>query len=228
MTTHEYPDPRHFGALVELLDDAAERYPADRDSLSLRTDVGITLAWSSHEVRRRARIAAWRLRALGLEQGDRLLTWSPSTPVLPAVYWGAMMAGITIVPLDLRMAPAVLRRIADQADTGWLAVGTGQDAPDPLAAGLDHLSVVTIDELVGEPADDERFPPDWESRLDGWPRAGRSDLVEIIYTSGTTGQPKGVQLTHDTFLSTLEVALVIMPPRHHRLVGILPLSHLFE
>ena len=81
---------------------------------------------------------------------------------------------------------------------------------------------------MAEPADDEHFPPDWESRLGAGHAPGRSDLVEIIYTSGTTGQPKGVQLTHGTFLSTLEVVAVIMPPRHHRLVSLLPLSHLFE
>jgi long-chain acyl-CoA synthetase len=37
-----------------------------------------------------------------------------------------------------------------------------------------------------------------------------------------------VQLTHGTFLSTIEVARQLVPPRHHRMVGILPLSHLFE
>ncbi len=81
---------------------------------------------------------------------------------------------------------------------------------------------------MAEPAEDESFPPDWQSRLEGWSRPGRSDLVEIIFTSGTTGQPKGVQLTHGTFLSTLEVAAVIVPPRPHRIVSFLPLSHLFE
>ncbi len=228
MKNHAHPDPASFASLVELLDDAAERYPPDRPSLSLRTDTGITLAWSSHEIRRRARMAAWRLHALGLSRGDRLLTWSPSTPELPAVYWGAMMAGVIIVPLDLRMAPAVLQRIADRAETEWLAVGSGVDAPDPVAEGLGHLSLVTVGALVAEPVADEYFPLDWEERLDSWPRPGRSDLVEIIYTSGTTAQPKGVQLTHGTFLSTLEAAAVILPPRHHRLVSILPLSHLFE
>ena len=131
MKTQGHPDPAGFASLVELLDDAAERYPADRPSLSLRTDTGITLAWSSHEIRRRARMAAWRLHALGLSRGDRLLTWSPSTPELPAVYWGAMMAGVVIVPLDLRMAPAVLQRIADRAETAWLAIGSGAGCARP-------------------------------------------------------------------------------------------------
>ena len=126
------------------------------------------------------------------------------------------MAGVFIVLLDLRMAPAVLKRIADQAEAKWLAIGTGQDAPDPVAGGLDHVPRVTIRELVADPADDERLPSDWESQLQGWHRPGRSDLVEVIYTSGTIGHPKGVQLTHGTFLSTLEVVAVGMPPRHDR------------
>ncbi len=224
-----YPDPARFDSLLDLLDDAAVRYPGERAVLSLRTDQGIVMAWSVSEVRRRARLAAWRLHMLGLRPGDRLLTWSTSTPQLPAVYWGAMMAGVVYVPLDLRMAPAVLRRIADRADTPWLASGTGPGAPDPARDGLGHLRVVTLDALTAEADEgDEDFPPDWQAQLDAWPRPTRGDLLEIVYTSGTTSDPKGVQLTHGTMLSTLEVCRVILPPRHHRLVSILPLSHLFE
>ena len=56
------------------------------------------------------RVAAWRLKALGLAPGDRLMTWSPSTPELPAAYFGAMRAGLILVPLDLRMSPEGPRR----------------------------------------------------------------------------------------------------------------------
>ena len=52
--------------------------------------------------------------------------------------------------------------------------------------------------------------------------------MEVVYTSGTTGVPKGVMLTHGTFLSTIEISREVLPPRHHRLVSIVPLSHLFE
>ena len=228
MATQTYPDPRALQSLVELLDDAAQRNPADVSTLSLRTDDGITLAWSSGELRRRSRTAAWRLHRMGLKRGDRLLTWSPSTPALPAVYWGAMMAGVVIVPLDLRMAPAVVQRIAGKVGATWLVTGTGQDAPDYIGGGLGHLAHVTVEALAAEPAPDEEFPLDWEERLARWPRPTRSDLVEIIYTSGTTGQPKGVMLTHGTFLSTIELAATMLPPRRHRIVSFLPLSHLFE
>ena len=90
--------------LIDLLEDAAARF-ADRNALGLRTDDGSTWHWTYAELVRRSRIAAWRLRALGLQPGDRVLTWSPSTPALPAAYFGAMYAGLVFVPLDARMAP---------------------------------------------------------------------------------------------------------------------------
>ena len=229
MDTPRYPDPTTYQSLIDLLDDAARRYPDDRAVLSLRTDHGLQVAWSAGELRRRSRLAAWRLRALGLSPGDRLLTWSPSSPALPAVYWGAMVAGIIFVPLDVRMAPTVLQRIADRSDARMLAVGGDEAAPDVDAGGLADLRQVVLESLVADPrSDDPTFPPDWEAQLDQWPRPARDELVEIVYTSGTTSTPKGVQLTHGTFLSTLEVARELVPPRPHRMVGILPLSHLFE
>ena len=234
----ELPDPRSFDSLLHLLDDAAERYGRKRQ-FALRTDEGLDLPWSAQELRHRARLVAWRLRALGMQPGDRLLTWSPATPALPAVYFGAMYAGVVVVPLDLRMAPDVLQRIAQSAETTWLAIGTGFDAPDAAAAGLEHLNIRTVEALSEHPPHqsatgkdeggiDEPFPPDWETQLDAWPRPTRETLFEVIYTSGTTGMPKGVMLNHGTLLSTLEAIAKILPPREHRTVSLLPASHLFD
>lgn len=224
----DYPDPAGYASLVDLLDDAAERYPA-KTALSLRTDSGIVMAWTAAELGHRSRLAAWRLRAAGLQLGDRLLTWSPSTPQLPAVYWGAMRAGLIVVPLDLRMSPAVLQRIAERAETDVVAIGTGLDAPDAAANGLGHLTKLTIDELTADVrSGDADFPDDWEAQLGAWPKRTRDDLFEAVYTSGTTSQPKGVMLTHGNILATVGVCRVLLPPRPHRVVSLLPLSHLFE
>jgi long-chain acyl-CoA synthetase len=234
----ELPDPRSFDSLLDLLDDAANRYHGKRQ-LGLRTDEGLQLPWSARDVRRRARLAAWRLRRLGLQPGDRLLTWSPSTPALPAVYFGAMYAGVVVVPLDLRMAPEVLQRIATASGAEWLAIGTGFDAPDAQAGGLSHLNIRTVESLSADPPHenaaatdeggiDEPFADDWEAQLDAWPRPTRETLFEVIYTSGTTGMPKGVMLAHGTILSTLETIGKMLPPREHRTVSLLPASHLFD
>ena len=120
----DLPNPRTFTSLIDLIEDAATRY-AGREQYVLRTDDGPHLQWTAGDVVHHSKLVAWRLRGLGIKPGDRILTWSPSTPALPAVYFGAARAGAVIVPLDLRMAPDVLVRIAQSAGAQWLAIGTG-------------------------------------------------------------------------------------------------------
>jgi long-chain acyl-CoA synthetase len=216
------------GQMTSLLDilDAAVASRGDRRALGLRRDDGSHVEWTFRELERRSRLAAWRLRALGLEPGDRLLTWSPSAPELPAVYFGAIRAGLVLVPLDLRMAPDAIERIAARSEARHLALGTGRDAPDPREARLDGFPTSTVDALTAD--SDASFPPDWETQLDAWPRPERDALFELVFTSGTTGAPKGVMLTHGNVLSSIDAMHKVIPPLEHRIVSLLPLSHLLE
>ncbi|HEY2915812.1 MAG TPA: AMP-binding protein [Candidatus Limnocylindrales bacterium] len=211
--------------LLDLLDEAVARY-ADRPALGLWRDDGTAERWTYRELDRRSRIAAWRLRALGLEPGDRLLTWSPSTPALPAVYFGAIRARLILVPLDLRMSPEAIAGIVSKSDATWLALGVGRDAPDPRDANLERFPSVTIDALTTEP--DASFPVDWEAQLAAWPRPAPEEVWELIFTSGTTGTPKGVMLAHDNVVASIESFYRIIPRLEHRIVSLLPLSHLLE
>ncbi len=221
-----FPHASGYDSLVGIIDDAAERYPADRVMYALRLDSGMALAWTAREMQRRSLLAAWRLRAAGLQPGDRLMTWSPSTPTLPAVYWGAMRAGIVLVPVDLRMTTAVIERIAGLTEVGVIAVDEGYDAPDPEQAGLTGLQVLRLNELTADP--DPDWPADWEARIAAWDGPDRDSLFEIHFTSGTTADPKGVLLTHGNVLETMGMFSRLLRPRHLRAVSILPLSHLLE
>jgi long-chain acyl-CoA synthetase len=214
--------------LLDLLDGAVTRY-GDRHALGLRRDDGSTEHWTYRELARRSRIAAWRLRALDLEPGDRILTWSPSTPELPAAYFGAMHARLVIVPLDLRMSADAVETVARASGARHLILGSGRDAPDPREAGLEGFPTTTVDDLCAEPAaDDPAFPPDWEARQAAWGPPTADEVFQLIFTSGTTGTPKGVQLTHDNVVASIESFHRIVPPMDHRIVSLLPLSHLLE
>lgn len=217
-----------MATLIDLLDRAVSRY-GERPALRLRRDDGTTTSWSYRELDRRARIAAWRLRALDLEPGDRILTWSPSTPELPAAYFGAMHARLVIVPLDLRMSADAVEGIVGASGARHLVLGTGRDAPDPREAGLADFPTTTVDALTAEPdPDDPSFPPDWEARQAAWRRPVEGEVFELVFTSGTTGTPKGVVLTHDNVVASIESFHRIVPPMDHRIVSLLPLSHLLE
>ena len=211
--------------LVDLLETSAARY-ADRPALGLRRDDGSTFHWTYRELLRRSRIAAWRLRAIGLQPGDRLLTWSPSTPALPAAYFGAMMARLIFVPLDARMAPDTIRRIVEVSGAVHLALGSGRDAGDPAEVGLEAFPTAIVDDLSLDP--DDTFPPDWEAQVAAWPRPRPDEVFELVFTSGTTGNPKGVMLAHDNVLAGVQSFHGIIKPMEHRLVSLLPLSHSLE
>ena len=213
--------------LIDLLEQAVERF-GDRPALALAGDGEDEAGtrWSYRELRKRSRLAAWRLRAAGLGAGDRILTWSPSTPELPAAYYGAMLAGLVVVPLDLRMAPDAIGRIAARADAKRLVAGRGREAPDPEDAGLGAFPTIDLADLTRD--EDETLPADWEAQLDAWPRPTATDVVEVIFTSGTTGTPKGVVLSHDNIVASVGAMHRVVPPMRHRVVSLLPLSHLFE
>jgi long-chain acyl-CoA synthetase len=211
--------------LLDLLDEAVMAN-ADKAALSLRLDDASTTTWSYRELDRRARIVAWRLRALGLQRGDRILTWSPSTPELPATYFGSMRAGLIFVPLDLRMSSAAVEGIVAASGARHLILGTGRDAPNPREARLDQFPTTTVDAIAADP--DDTFPADWEAQIAAWPSPAPTDVFELVFTSGTTGTPKGVMLAHDNVVASLETFHRIIPRMEHRIVSLLPLSHLLE
>lgn len=214
-----------MNTLLDLLDEAVARY-GDRPALGIHRDDGTRASWTYQELERRSLLAAWRLRALGLEPGDRLLTWSPSMPELAATYFGAMRARLVLVPLDLRMSTNAIEGIVNASGARQLALGTGRDAPDPRDAHLEDFPATTVEALCADP--DVSFPADWEAQLAAWERPAPGDMWELIFTSGTTGTPKGVMLGHDNVVASIKTFHRIVPPMDHRMISILPLSHLLE
>src|SRR4051794_23052043 len=133
-----------MATLLDLLSDAVARY-GDRPALGLRRDDGTTETWTYREVERRSRIAAWRLRALGLQPGDRVLTWAPSAPDLAATYFGAMQARLVIVPLDLRMSGDAVAGVVASSRPGRLIIGGCRAAPDPATARPRDFPTTTLE-----------------------------------------------------------------------------------
>lgn len=58
----------------------------------------------------------------------------------------------------------------------------------------------------------------------------RDDLACLLYTSGTTGRPKGAMLTHNNFITNVQMAIKLMPivNKDYRFLSFLPMCHVYE
>ena len=175
-------------------------------------------------------VAAFRLRALGLQPGR-------PPPDLVALDAGA--------PRDLLRRDARRDRLrpAGPADVEGRDRGhrpiVRREAPHRRApaatrrtrrsSGSASFPTTSVD-VHRRPAGRRRrrSPPTGRPRSTRWPRPKPDDLVQLIFTSGTTGTPKGVMLAHDNLLASNRTFHRIMPPMEHRIVSLLPLSHLLE
>ncbi|OFW04230.1 MAG: hypothetical protein A3I61_09600 [Acidobacteria bacterium RIFCSPLOWO2_02_FULL_68_18] len=179
--------------------------------------------YSYDDVARAARGVAAKLAASGLGKGDKVVFWGENRPEWIACFWGCLIAGIIVVPIDYRSSSEFVARVRRLVRARLLIVG---DDVRAIAAGVD---------LGG--ADVWRFTDlDWS--LDApMPSVAltRDDIIEIIFTSGATAEPKGVVIRHRNVLANivpverevLKYQKFTWPVRPIRFLDLLPLSHMF-
>ena len=173
------------------------------------------------EVGLAARGFAARLRAAGLEQGSTVVFFSENRPEWIVAFWGCLLAGLVVVPIDYRSPPDFLGRVGRIVKARLVLVG--QDVP-PLAGHVD-ATVWPLQDLDWHPPDVTAPPA----------AVTRDDVAEIIFTSGATAEPKGVVITHRNVLANIvPVEREVLKYRKWgrpffplRFLNLLPLSHMF-
>jgi len=201
--------------LIDFFDDlsrAAGDFIVHDDGFRTRT-------FSYPEVGRAARGFAARLHAAGIVKGDKVIFFSENRPEWIIGFWGCLLAGVVVVPIDYRSSPDFLARVARIVAAKLVLIG--QDVP-PIGADAGE-QVWRLHEL------------EWK---DGDPPAvtiARDDVAEIIFTSGATADPKGVLITHRNVLANIvPVEREVLKYRKWgtpffplRFLNLLPLSHMF-
>src|SRR5919197_321440 len=167
--------PHNLGELI------LESAPAYGDAVAFQARRGFRLerVTFSQAAARARQVAGW-LVARGLASGDRLAAWAPNMPEYAVLYFGAWLAGLVVVPIDVRTPQDVVRRFVAAAEPrlGFKSRYLEGTFGPPVEA---TCNLEDLFELV------KSTPP-----LVPLPRIDPDHLAEIAYTSGTTGVPKGV------------------------------------
>ena len=165
----------------------------------------------------------------GVEPGDRVGLFVPNTLQFPEAYFGSIRAGAVPVPLNLRMDPNTLVYVIQNSEADHIIgsplladevqnLANAAEVGTLLLPGVSDDGVVNYSHAIGEAS----------TEFDR-PERSYDDVACQPYTSGTTGDPKGVLLTHENLLSTIEAydngGLSVDP--EDSILLVLPLFHIY-
>ncbi len=177
--------------------------------------------------------AASAFEAAGLAPGERIAVMLGNTPAFPVAYFGALRAGLAVVPIDTSAtAEEVLHQLVD---SGSRAVVAGADAAARVleVSPRTRVTVVWVAGAATAPAGAVVFEDTLRVAATEQPLgalAAGEDLAVLAYTSGTSGRPKGAMLSHRALLADLDHVGRIVPPvagADDVVLLVLPLTHIF-
>ncbi|MFC9971649.1 AMP-binding protein [Spirillospora sp. NPDC127200] len=183
-----------FNWALDWFDKIAE--DNDRPALWIVEEDGSQARHSFAELSRRSDQVANRLRAAGVERGDRVVLMLGNQVELWETVLAAMKLGAVLIPCTPLLGPADLADrisrgrarhvVAGSADTGKFAGLEGDFTR--IAVGDPVDGWLRYDEAYGI---DEPFHPYGATRAD--------DTLLLYFTSGTTARPKLVEHTHASY-----------------------------
>jgi long-chain acyl-CoA synthetase len=165
---------------------------------------------------------ARELETKNIGKGDRVLLWAENSPEWVSAFYGALLRGAILVPLDEQSGIDFVQRVCRQTSPALILCGSD------VRASVLEFPKINLEDFSRAIS---RHSTDLYEAKD----ISRSDTVEIVFSSGTTGEPKGVKLTHENILANVEVLeaeinkylrweFLVHPLR---ILGLLPLSHVF-
>ncbi len=168
-----------------------------------------------------ARRFALRLAEEGVGRGDRVILWSENRPAWIAAFWGCLLRGAAVVPVDEKHSPDFLERVVRITAPKAILIGDAVRLEAPPA----QIPVWRLADL------DWRTPAPPLEPVE----ISAADTAQILFTSGATADPKGVVITHRNILANIvpvereirKYLLYARPFHPIRFLDLLPLSHMF-
>ncbi len=204
----------HMTNLAQNLLDSAGR---DGDRPALRLDDSVLTYTELLDASQRM---ATLLRSKGVEPGDRVALQMANVPAYPIVFFGALILGATVVPMNPLLRAREVQYYL--TDSGAKIIVAGEQMAEAAQEAAKSTGIEAM--VVGAMGPDQL--PEEKTQL---VEREADDTAVVLYTSGTTGQPKGAELTHHNIgtntRTTAETIVQVGPD--DVIMGCLPLFHVF-
>src|SRR5271157_4250557 len=176
--------------------------------------------WTYGEVLANAHRFARELDSREIAKGDRVLIWGENCAEWVVAFFGCLLRGAIVVPIDKIATLDFAQRVAQQVDARLCVCSSENQMAD-----VPSIHLETLRERIAVRSDVPVTPPPLT----------RDDIVQIVFTSGTTAEPRGVVISHGNILANLEplereIGAYLRYERiFHplRFLNLLPLSHVF-
>ena len=193
---------------------------------------------------------ALRLKKMGINKGDRVVTQFLATPQFFMLVYGCLKTGAIISPLDVRQqAHEVVRDLGKIEAAAFFCLGKTpiRDFTDVVTAVqeqcpyVEHIvqwspgqeeppeGVLSFDDLFGRDALEELKADSalQQHLVDDYERLEPGDPALIIFTTGTTGEPKPALMSHLSIMTNNAVFSrgVGLYGTDFRFLNIMPTSH---
>ncbi len=176
----------------EALHDGFFRQAAHRpDAPAVFADSG---ALSYAQLRDQALAVTAALTAAGIGAGDTVAVMGPKTAEQVPALLGILAAGAVYLPIGLDQPRDRADRILKTGDVSLALVCGGQQL------SLRVPAVTIADVLRAAPP----APIVADIRPAAMDPVDPAELAYVLFTSGSTGEPKGVEMTHDGAMNTVE------------------------
>ena len=162
------------------------------------------------------------LERRGIAKGDRVILWGANSAEWVAAFFGCVLSGVVVVPMDDGSAPDFAMRVFQKV-SAKLQIASRPHRHVCAESPMPTLSLENLAPNLGQSATPSNLA------------LGRDDVLQIVFTSGTTAEPKGVVITHGNVLANIAPLEREMREylKYERLVhpirflNLLPLSHVF-
>src|SRR3989442_2671561 len=179
-----------------------------------------SVRWTYRQIAETAFQFARELAKRGISKGDRVLIWGPNSAEWVATFFGCVLRGAIVVPMDDAAALDFALRVYHQVNAKLLVCSRQHVQPSVRGLVLEDLPE-TLAHYSSAPIEPSAIHA--------------QDTLEIVFTSGATAEPKGVVITHGNVLANIEPleTEIRKYSKYERLVhpirflNLLPLSHVF-